>query len=211
MSQAQYEPEELAKAFAIRGQRLVLLAEWATGLDGWEETRRVIYEYVYQTANLSAGMMLFRALELARREGEITRDYFLMTDAEAFSYLITECNRKTRELMERINRWMFYPRMFNYRSADVSERVGIYISDSGNRNKLADDISVALEIPPEDVCIYMGRDKGFKRIHLPIVGDGDDKEHQPRSKNAYMVQGYLHPKWQDKREAMREIIEAKLI
>ncbi len=211
LHEALYSPEELARAYAIRDERLVLLAGHAAGIEGWEETRRAVYEFVYGEIDLSAGMMLFRALDFARREGEINRDYFLMTDSEAFTYLATKCNARTRTLIERTDRWIFYPRVFNFRDSEASERLVVYVLDSDNRGKLADEISTELGIPLEDVCVYMGKDKGFKKIHLPIVGNGDDQEHKPRNKLAYMVQVYLHPKWIDKSREVEEIIESKLI
>lgn len=206
-----YSPEELARAYAIRDQKLVLLAEHATGIEGWEETRRVVYEFVYGGINLSAGMMLFRALDFARREGKINRDYFLMTDSEAFTYLATECNVRTRALIERVDRWILYPRVYNFRKAEVSGGFVNYVLDPDNRGKIADEIGAELGIPPEDVCVYMGKDKGFKKIHLPIVGSGDDQEHRPRNKLAYMVQVYLHPKWIDKSKEVEGIVKSKLI
>lgn len=211
LHEAQYLPEELARAYAIRDRKLVLLAEYAAGIEGWEKTRRAVYEFVYGGINLSAGMMLVRALDFASREGEINRDYFLMTDSEAFTYLANECNTKTRTLIERADQWIFYPRVYNFRDAEVSDGFVSYVLDSDNRGRLADEISAELGISQEDVCVYMGKDKGFKKIHLPIVGDGDDQEHQPRNKLAYMVQVYLHPKWVDKSKEVEGIVKGKLI
>lgn len=205
-----YSPEELAKAYAIRDQKLVLLAEHAAGIEGWEETRRIVYEFIYGEINISAGMMLFRALGFARREGEIGRNFFLMTDSEAFIFLATKCNSKTRTLLERANRWIFYPRVYNLREAEVSDKFVAYVLDSDNRGKMADEISTVLGIPQEDVCVYMGKDRGFKNIHLPVVGNGNDQEHQPKNKLAYMVQVYLNPRWVDKSREAGEVVEEKL-
>jgi len=210
LHEKKYSPEELAKAYAIRDQNLVLLAEHTAGIEGWEETRRAVYEFVYGKINLSAGMMLFRALDFARREGEIDKSYFLMTDSEAFTFLSTKCNSRTRTLVERANRWMFYPRIHNLRETEVSDGFISYVLDSDNRGMMADEISEAVGIPPEDVCVYMGKDKGFKKIHLPIVGGGGDQEHQPKNKLAYMVQVYLHPKWVGKIDEVGELIKCKL-
>lgn len=210
LTESLYSPEELARAYAVRGSDLVLLADHTEGLAAWERTRQLVYEFVYGEVNLSAGMILFRALDFARREGEIKRDYFLMTDSEAFNYLLTRCNSRTRELMERANRWIFYPRVFNLREDDVSEKFINYVMDSDNKGQLADEISLRLKIPPEDVSVYMGKDKGFKKIHLPIVGNDRDQEHQPQRKLAYMLQVYVHPKWADRTTEAEEIAKDKL-
>ncbi|MBI2029064.1 HD domain-containing protein [Candidatus Gottesmanbacteria bacterium] len=201
-----YSPEELARAYKIKGKRLGLLAQYTNGIKVWEEIRRVVYQFVYDGLNLSAGSMLIRALDFAYREGEINRNYFLMTDSEAFTYLNTKCNNRTRTLIERANRWILYPRVFSFKDIRVKKKVISYILEPDNRGRLADQISKDLKIPPEDVCVYMGKDKGFKKIHLPIFGDGREQKHQPKNKLAYMIQVYIHPKWLSKKEAIKDIV-----
>lgn len=206
-----YSPEELAKAYSVKNNQLVLLANQINGLESWEQTRKTIYEFIYSDANLSPGMMLSRALEFAYREGELTRGYFFMTDAEAFDYLLTKGNKRTKTLIERVDRWDFYLKVFEFKSAEVSPEAAAYFSDSGNRDGLADEISEELGIPSEDVCVYLGKDKGFKKIHLPIAGDDGDKEHESKNVLTYMAQAYLYPRWADKAEAVERIIRGKLV
>lgn len=209
-SELLYSPEELAQAYAVRDNKLVLREEHSNDIDKWEKTREIVYDFVYGDVNLSTGTMLFRAIDFAARVGEINRDYFLMTDNEAFNYLGFKCNSRTGTLIERAYRWIFYPRVYNFRNTVVSEKLIKFVMDSDNRGKLADEISVNLKIPPEDVCVYMGRDKGYKRIHLPIVGRNGDRQHQPRNQQAYMIQVYIHPKWNPKEEFIKQIVDNKL-
>lgn len=206
-----YSPEELAKAYAIRKGQLVLLAGHTDGLQGWEKTRMDVYNFVYGGVNLSTGMMLFRALDFAVRENEINKDYFTMTDADAFSYLLQACNTRTRTLIERANRWIFYPRVYDYSTSQVTEEVVGLVMNSSNRGVLADDISKLLKIPPEDVCVYMGKNKGFKQIHLPILSNGGEEDmHKPKNKLTYMAQVYVHPKWTDKSREIQQFMQGKL-
>lgn len=206
-----YSPEELARAYAIRKGQLVLLAEHTNGLQGWEKTRMDVYDFVYGGINLSTGMILFRALDFATRENEIKKDYFTMTDAEAFNYLLQSCNSKTRTLIERANRWIFYSRVFNYSTSEATDETISLVMNSSNRGVVADEISQLLKIPPEDVCVYMGKNKGFKQIHLPILSNGGEKDvHKPINKLTHMVQVYVHPKWEDKGEQIQEFMRDRL-
>lgn len=210
LDELMYSPEELAKAFAIKEGELVLLADHIGGLAAWERVRQSVYEFVYGIYNLSAGTILFRALDFARRDGEISRDYFLMTDAEALHFLLTKCNKRTRTLMERADKWIFYPRVFNLREVNISEELANNLLDSDNRGLLADEISKKLKIPPEDVSVYMGKDKGFKKIHLPIVGESGDRVHEPQSDLTYMVQVFVHPNWTTRSAEVAEVVNEYL-
>lgn len=206
-----YSPQELAKAYAVREGQLVLLAEYTGGLQEWEKTRMDVYNFVYGGINLSTGMMLFRALDFAVRENEIKKDYFTMTDTEAFSYLLGSCNARTRTLMERANRWIFYPRVYNYQSSEVTDETIGLVMNSSNRGVVADEISELLGIPPEDVCVYMGKNKGFKQIHLPILSNGGEENvHKPQNKLTYMAQVYVHPKWANRSGGIQQFMQDKL-
>lgn len=206
-----YSPRELARAFAIRGGQLALLAEHAEGLAGWEKTRHEVYNFVYGEMNLSTGTMLFRALDFATRENEIKRDYFTLTDAEAFGYLLHSCNTRTRTLIERAGRWIFYPRVYRFASSEVTNETIDLLTNSSTRGVVADEISRLLGIPPEDICVYMGKNKGFRQIHLPVISsDGKQEAHKPQNKLAYLVQVYVHPRWVDKDQEIQEFMQDKL-
>lgn len=128
-----YSPEALAAAFTRNGEGLAFSQEAVWHLQGWEQTRTETYKFVYGEGNLSTGMIIFRALDFAQRECELPREYFTMTDAEAFVYLSQNCNPETRLLMERANRWQGYPQVFNETFTDVPEELKEYIMDSDNR------------------------------------------------------------------------------
>lgn len=206
-----YSPEKLARAYAIRNGQLVLLSKHTNGLQGWEKTRMDVYDFVYGGANLSTGSMLFRALDFATKEGEIKREYFTKTDAEAFGYLLHSCNTRTHNLMDRANRWIFYARVYNYASSEVTSEIVSLVMNSNNRGLVADEISKLLKIPPEDVCVYMGKNKSFKQIHLPIITNGENKNtYKPQNKLTYMAQVYIHPKWVDKSLEIQEYMQDRI-
>jgi len=206
-----YSPENLAQAFAMRGGRLVLLPGYDQDLEGWEECRRKVYKFGSSPANMSPGMMMVRAMDFAVREGEIKRDFFFKNDAEAFSYLVTECNPRTKILVEMVQKWMFYSRIFNFSTSQPTDYIMDFFSDVDNRGILADEISSLLKAPPEEVCVYLGKDKGFKRIHIPILDDrGEEQERPAASELAWMAQVYVHPRWAGRSERVSEFMKERL-
>lgn len=206
-----YSPEEISRAYVMRGGQLMLLSQYACGLAAWEQTRKEVYEFVYGEANLSTGMMLFRALDFASREGEIDKNYFTMTDSEAFHYLLEACNPRTQTLIERAGRWIFYPRVFNYSSSEATSETVKLVMDSSKRGVVADEISEFIKIPPEDICVYMGKNKGFKQIHIPVLSNNkEEKMYEPVNSLTYMAQVYIHPKWENKSKEIEEYMVSRL-
>lgn len=208
-----YSPERLARSFAMRNGELVFVIDNRSDLEGWEQCRKNAYRYIYGPENLCAGMMLFRALDFAFKLGELRRDYFFMTDAQAFEYLEQHCNPRTRMLMERLKYWVFYPRVFNFSSV-VGRKQSHSVKDLSEikmRSEIADELADTLKIPPEDIAVFTGKDKGFKRIHLQIINrHGNGEEHIPASQLMFMVQVYVHPKWVDKVEEIKDFMKYKL-
>jgi uncharacterized protein len=206
-----YDPQILARAYTLQNKNLVLLEEHLNGLSGWEKTRIEVYKFIYGEANLGTGMMLFRALDFAARESELDKQYFFMTDAEAFNYLLTKCNTKTRTLIERASRWIYYSQVYDFTATSLPEDKMKYILDADNRGILADKIASQLKLPLEDISVYMGRNKGFKQIHIPIISVGNKKvAHRPENKQSYHVQVYVHPDHIDQRSAIKELVDATL-
>jgi len=207
-----YSPERLANSYRFEDGVVTMAPGVWDEIEGWEKTRMHVYNFVYSLANMSTGMVLYRAMDLAYRENELSRDFFLLTDAEAYHYLLELCNPRTRELMDRAHRWIFYPEAFKYFNPTPSDTVKSLVGDWKKRGELADEIARLLGAEPEDVCVYMGKNKGYKKIHIPIFGkDKSVHEHQPMSELTHMVMVYVHPKWEGNEakiyEYMKSILE----
>jgi len=206
-----YSPQELALAFTMREGKVALQAPNQQALDGWEWTRKVVYEYVYSADHLSTAAMIFRALSFAYQGGELTPSYFRMSDTDAFNYLTQECNHKTKALMEQMRGWVFYSRVFNLAEPDLPDTLKAFFTESESRWLLADRISEGLRIPPEEVCVWLGKNKGFKKVHLPLIdGEGMAREHAPSQEMSWMAQVFVHPRWVRRAEEVREMVEEVL-
>lgn len=211
MPKASYSPEQLALAYFRHHGELALQVGVTKKIADWEECRKIAYRFVYSPANLAPGMMLVRALDFAALSNELTNSYFSMTDPEAFLYLKQKCNQKTKTLIERLERWRFYQRVFNFTTTQPTTTVKRLIDNPDNLGNLADLLSSYLKIPPEDICVYLGKNKGYKKIHIPIVdAEGNITQHTPTAKLAWMAQVFLNPRHLNKSAAAKEFMKDKL-
>lgn len=204
-----YSPESLAQSYVMRGSNLVILGEYEKEIRSWERTRDLVYEFVYGPANLPPGSMLLRALEFAAQEGEIKPEFFRLTDPEAYIYLEKKCNKRTRTLLARAREWQFYPRIFSLVTHKINARSRKVFGNFDNRSRFADELAKILKTEPENVCLYLGHNKGFKHIHLPIVGT-KVKEYVPKIRPFFLAQVFVHPKLANRTEIVREFMEEKL-
>lgn len=189
-----YAPERLAGAYFEQDGQLKLRPKNPADLRGWEDCRRETYNSIYRPYNLSAGMMIWRAIYLAVQEDEIDISYFLKTDAQAYIYLEDRCNWRTKQLMEDARRWKYYTNVFCFTTLNPSDKLQTLVADSWNRGVLADQICHEFSIPQEKVSVFTGKDKGVKQIHLPIVDkNGNHQIHIPQQGLTYIVQVYVHP------------------
>lgn len=169
-----YSPVKLATCYGFQNSEVYLEERALPEIEGWETCRHLVYKYVYSFDNLTGGMMLFRAIGFACEAGEIKPDFFQFTDSEAYYYLKHRTNHKTRTLLEKITRWIFYPKVYEIFQENPSEKMLLAVKDLNTRMIFADELSSILNIPPEDIAIYVGYSKAFKNIDLPIVTTEND-------------------------------------
>lgn len=211
ISDRSYSPENIAAAFTIHNGVATLSDSCLQDLDAWVETRRVVYDYVYGAENGSPGSMVHRAVDLAYRDGKLAASFFGLTDIEACTYLKTLCGEAAAKLVDRAEQWVFYEPVINVRTTKPSERL-VEISDNEDyRGSIADDLAREFKMPPEDVCVYLKRGKGYRKVHLPILGkDGKLSEYESSGLPVWMAQVYLYPEHLEKAEKIVEAARIKL-
>ncbi len=197
-----YSPRLLAKAYRMHDGKLALhdsavvrqhLAEWAN-------CRKETYTYVYSERNLIPGAMVARAIEFAKRSGELHQAFWTMTDAQAYDYLETRCNSVTQILMASARRWEWFKTVNMYAFGDqLAESVKSRLSASQERQKIADEIASAAMIPAWEIAVQFGKNKGAKSLDLNLVADGGRVESPPLLglKPSYYWQVYVHPRHVD--------------
>jgi len=202
-----YEPEELIKAFVTGNNKLALKLEFSPQIQKWELCRRLVYDVVYSDLNLIPETMLFRALQFAYENGELTQDFFTLTDSQALYVLEHRCNTLTQNLIRDMRQWLFYqPAAEIVKAGNVSETFVTFCSQWRERQKIADIIADSLGIARECVTVYAGKDKGFKKIHLPFIGKGGQEEHHPIQKLYWRIKVCLHPSLTQYEDEVQDIL-----
>lgn len=206
-----YDPEDLLDAYCWKDNKLALKLNYYSEIQKWELTRRLVYDVVYSDLNLIAETMLFRGLQFAFENGELTEDFFNLTDSQALYVLENRFNEKTKKLISDMRRWFIYVPAGRITIDDnPSETIKTFCTNWKERQKIADIIAASLGLEREEVTVYAGKDKGFKKIHLPFVGGEKVVEHQPLQKLFWRIKVYIHPKYKDKVEEVEELLEGIL-
>lgn len=197
-----YDGSMLAQAFRFNGTEWTLLDTARDLAAQWQETRRLVYEFVYGEPHQGLCMMVFRALALACDKGDIGLLFFKMNDVAAIYFLQKKCNMASSRLITEVLARRVYPVVFSEKTSRPSSRYAQALRDPLARHHIADFLAQECGIPREAVCVYAGKGRDKRKITLPFVSpDGtrsfDAGEHFP----IYRLIVYLHPdlaKWSEK-------------
>lgn len=202
-----YSPESIARSLTLRDNHLVFMPGVEDNIRAWEATRKVVYDYVDAPFNKSLSMMIFRGLGFAYEEGELGRNFFYMTDVQALDYLKNECNPNTRQLFENIEAWQIYQPVYEFTTVNPSQKAKEIIENRDNRIGLANDIADEIGVEPQHVCVYVGKSKGVRNIHIPILDEeGNSSIPQPENDQKWMACVYVHPTALEKIDAIHTMM-----
>jgi HD superfamily phosphohydrolase len=165
---------EIAASFRFNSEEWVLYDRCLKSVKRWQASRNAVYSEIGKQSHLSPAMMIFRAIDLAYREGRIDKDFFLMNDGDAITYL-AGCNEKTSTLIQRAIYWNWYNEIFSVEVPYATSVIGDLAEDSGNRGTIADIICEELGLGLEDVCVYVGKGKEKRRVTVPFVSADGEK------------------------------------
>ena len=142
-----YEPEEIINAFVLKQNKLALDIEYKSNIQKWELARRLVYDLVYSDANLSPGSMIARALELAYQADELDKNYFFLTDSQAFYLLENRFNSASQKLAQAARFWNFYVLAAKQQTSQQSKKFKDICLNWKKRFKLANDIAKNINPP----------------------------------------------------------------
>lgn len=197
LTQAAYSAEELAQSFVFQDDQFFLKPEATPHLQGWEKTRKLVYDFVNSSMNLAPASMLLDALEFAFQAGELNKEYFLKTDGAAVIYLSENCNPVTRQLMSDLQNWLFYQEAFSLVSENISIKLQEFIQSFENRAQLAHHLSHELVLPQECISVCLLKNKGFKQIHFPFLGQPNSHFQHQQQQPDWIIKVFIHPEHQD--------------
>lgn len=207
-----YSPDSLVTAFTLHEGSLAIDATALEELDGWARCRQQTYNFTYGHLNLAPCSMIFRALDLAMREGELPISYFLMRDDEAYGYLEEECNRRTRTLMRRARHFETYEAAYAFSTKYADDALQNILRPPSTRISLADEISAILRREPEDVAVYAGLNRAFKTLRTPVIDSVSSCQiadnYLPRLEPIWLLNIYVHEPSERDRKLIEEYAEA---
>ena len=145
--------------------------------------------------------MIYRAVELAYEDGDLSEEFFRLSDEQALEYLRTKCRYSTIRLVEKTLKWHWYKTIFSQKTTEPSEKLKS-IANYAGRKKLADRIVDEAKIARENVCIVVSKGRDVRKITVPFVHKNGSKRFDiNEGKVIYRVMIYIPP----------EITEAKTI
>lgn len=167
---AGYDARMLASAFRYDGERWALDQRAYPLVRQWLVARERLYRFIYGSPCMIAAAMLQRALTFAYDAGEITREFFFLTDEAALVWL-EQCNPGTLGLVRRIKRWQWYERVLDlcFENSAPSALVQWIAQGWRSRNILADLISHEIRLSRDQVCVFTIAGRERREITLPLV------------------------------------------
>lgn len=167
-----YHPLSLIKAFRFSSSGEISLdTEYLPQALGWARARRSLYSLLHSEAYLSSATMLYRAIESAYSAGKLKRSFFSLGESEALYHLQRRSGKKAAQLITKALSWHPYRLGYQELSKTEDPRIAGIYADWKARKSLCDQIAAELEIPPVDIALYIGRDRGEKPIELPWSGE----------------------------------------
>lgn len=213
ISDVLYDPTELAKNYTLMNNQIGFQQGSEDLLAAWEEARKTVYTHVYSQGNLVGSASLHRALAFAVEHDELDRDYFLMTDAEAWLFLRNQCNPLTSQLICKMERWQLHECVYEFETLAPNPDLESLAAEPAERIKFADKLSAEFSLPREDIAVFADKNRGFREIHLPIfTAGGQLKKHASKHQASWLIHVYLAPEQNEKavliQDRMKEQFES---
>jgi len=164
-----YRPEDLLKAFCFIDEQVHLDSDYLAQVLAWEATREQLYQVLYQPVHLSAASSLYRAMELAFQAGDLGPEFFRLAEGPALEYLKV-CNPGSREIIHALSTWHHYPQTVRMENQVVDNAFADLAGDWKARMEVANYIAADLDLQPHQVSLYVGVDRGPRKITLPWSG-----------------------------------------
>lgn len=200
-----YNPAILAQALRVSSKKVWFELQTTKELDGWEQCRREVYQLVYSNINLAGGLMLYRALDFAYHNHDLSEQFFFLTDEQAFNYLESACNPKTRHLITMAKQWKFFQEIFSLETTKPSSQLKQFCKDANSRFQISNQLAHYLKIKPESISVYFRQNKAHKDIQTPIkTPTGETLSFSQRSKASYIAKVYIQPNLIELKPAINE-------
>ncbi len=193
-----YDPRLIARAFRFTNHSWYLLASAEAECRKWQDTREKVYSIVYGEPNLNVSLMVYRAVYLAFREGELTKDFFFCTDTEGLSFLL-HCNPDSARLVQSVLDGHIYPTVYQYQTTAPSLTYQERCKQWDFRSTAANFLHEQLGIPAWAIAVHAGAGRDRRQIALPFRQlDGTETYDENHAQPIYRLKVFLAPEYQAK-------------
>ena len=208
-----FDALKIAASFRFMDGEWTLLDSCLDEVKKWQNARRAVYQKIYSKTHLSIAMVVYRAVEIAFRENELSKDFFFLDDRGGIDYL-RNCNAKTASLIERVLRREWYEEVIAYAFSNLVElpnAMQAYMTAWDGRGAFADLLTHKLGIPEEQICVYAGKSRDSKKITLPFVSkDGGRRYKHDNHFSIYRLKVYIPPELLNRAPEIRALVEQLL-
>lgn len=206
-----FDPRFIASSLRLHNGKWALLKKALPEAKKWQRCRIAVYNAVYQDPFAPVTAMLRRAMELAFYEGELAKDFFFLTDADALLRLHEKSNQKSRRLVEMLLAGRLYQEVIGIEYLEISGKFRAFLNSFEQKKTLADAISKNLGLPEESVCLLAGGGEGVRQLTLPILEGLELKEQRDYFPlPVYKVKVFVPPDAKVHLPAIYEIISGEL-
>ena len=152
-------------------------------------------------------MMLYRAVEIAYDQGEISGSFWRFTDAEALDYLEKKCNPATACLVRRVRGLEIYPLVKKWEDGEGAPLLK-KPADWKIRRALADQIAQTLDLAKHQVAAYVGLGREERQVKIPSYKNGmkdlywDSACYNSKWRIRIYIDGELTPAQKEKLQAL---------
>lgn len=112
-----HNPLLIIKSIKVRNDEVVFSCPQE--IEKWSKLRYEVYNWIYDSDNLTISAMLHVALQLALEQGMLTKEFFSLTEGEAIEYL--KKIPKAKDIMEMLEKNNLFMRVFDRKSEDKND------------------------------------------------------------------------------------------
>ena len=166
-----YDPRRLVKAFVVNQNGISLQSKYADQLLGWDAVRTKLYGLLQREEQLSSSTMLYRAMEFASVGNYLPDDFWQWEEGRALAHLRYHSGSASASLLDNLNRWQQYNLSYSHDLVEEDPRLAAIYDNWPARYQLANRLCDEIGVPHEEMALYLGKDRGAKKIALPFVGE----------------------------------------
>jgi len=203
-----FDAAVIASSFRFLNGRWTLLDRCWKETKQWQRSRATVYGTIYGAMHLSVSMMIYRAVELAFFEGNLTKSFFFLDDHQALQCLLDKANPRTVALVDAALRWNWFEEIVRMQWNNIPSGLISFPDEVERRWRLAQMLCHTFQIPNQHLAVYTGKGRAKRRITIPFIAtDGTVRFDQSDESADYQVCVYTAKEFTPRRQAIARFLK----